>query len=63
MRRLDALPLTTSRPELSLQTSVHVKTYRDVLEEYRAHAETKSLAPDGTLCVGATDGTAAASVQ
>jgi hypothetical protein len=33
-----------------------MKTYRDVLEEYRAHAETKSLASDGTLCVGATTG-------
>jgi hypothetical protein len=35
---------------------IYVKTYRDVLKEYRAHAETKSLAPDGTLCVGASMG-------
>ena len=35
---------------------VYVKTYRDVLDEYRAHAETKSLAPDGMLCVGPTLG-------
>jgi hypothetical protein len=35
---------------------VYVKTYREVLDEYRTHSETKSLAPDGTLCVGATTG-------
>jgi hypothetical protein len=33
-----------------------VKTYRDVLDEYRRHPEAKSLAPDGTLCTGATVG-------
>jgi hypothetical protein len=35
---------------------VRVKTYRDVLAEYRRHPETKSLAPDGTLCSGQTVG-------
>jgi hypothetical protein len=35
---------------------VRVKTYRDVLAEYRQHPETKSLAPDGTLCTGTTVG-------
>jgi hypothetical protein len=48
--------LTTARSDYADARSVRVKTYRDVLEEYRAHAETKSLASDGTLCVGATTG-------
>ena len=48
--------LTTMRSVYASARSVQVKTYRDVLDEYRAHAETKSLAPDGTLCVGATSG-------
>jgi hypothetical protein len=48
--------LTTTRSDYADARSILVKTYRNVLEEYRAHAETKSLAPDGTLCVGATAG-------
>jgi hypothetical protein len=36
--------------------AVHVKTYRDMLAEYRQHPESKSLAPDGTLCTGSTVG-------
>jgi hypothetical protein len=48
--------ITTSRPEHLSPDVVHVKTYRDVLDEYRTHAEAKSLAADGTLCVGATSG-------
>jgi hypothetical protein len=47
---------TTTPSDYATARSVRVKTYRDVLEEYRAHAETKSLAPDGTLCVGTTTG-------
>jgi hypothetical protein len=35
---------------------VCVKTYRDVLVEYRQHPESKSLAPDGTPCTGTTVG-------
>jgi hypothetical protein len=35
---------------------VQVKTYRDVLDEYRRHPETKSLAPDGAVCSGTTVG-------
>jgi hypothetical protein len=35
---------------------VEVKTYRDVLAEYRIHAETKSLAPTGVVCDGTTCG-------
>jgi hypothetical protein len=48
--------LTTIRSDYATARSARVKTYRDVLEEYRAHAETKSLAPDGTVCGGATTG-------
>ena len=48
--------LTTLRSDYASARSARVKTYRDVIEEYRLHAETKSLAPDGTLCVGATTG-------
>jgi hypothetical protein len=35
---------------------VRVKTYRNVLAEYRRHPESKSLAPDGTPCTGTTVG-------
>jgi hypothetical protein len=35
---------------------VQVKTYRHVLDDYRRHPETKSLAPDGTVCRGSTIG-------
>jgi hypothetical protein len=35
---------------------VQVKTYRDVLDEYRRHPEAKSLAPDGSMCSGTTVG-------
>jgi hypothetical protein len=35
---------------------VEVKTYRDVLAEYRRHAETKSLASTGKVCDGTTVG-------
>jgi hypothetical protein len=35
---------------------VRVKTYRDVLDQYRHHPEAKSLAPDGGLCRGTTVG-------
>jgi hypothetical protein len=33
-----------------------VKTYRDVLDEYRRHVEAKSLASDGTIGSGSTVG-------
>jgi hypothetical protein len=36
--------------------AVRVKTYRDVLDQYRTHPEAKSLAPDGGLCRGTTVG-------
>lgn len=32
------------------EAAVRVKTYADVLAEYRVHSEPKSLAPDGTPC-------------
>jgi hypothetical protein len=35
---------------------VGVKTYRDVLDRYRTHAEPKSLGPDGLPCTRATIG-------
>jgi hypothetical protein len=35
---------------------VRVKTYRDVLDEYRTHVGAKSLAPDGGLCRRTTVG-------
>jgi hypothetical protein len=35
---------------------VRVKTYRDVLDDYRTHVEAKSLAPDGGLCRRTTVG-------
>jgi hypothetical protein len=49
----------TIRAESSLYVVpgvVEVKTYRDVLADYRRHAETKSLAPSGAVCDGATRG-------
>jgi hypothetical protein len=48
--------LTTVRSDYADARSVRVKTFCDVLEKYHAHAETKSLAPDWTLCVGTTTG-------
>jgi hypothetical protein len=48
--------VTTKRSEYAVLDVVYVKTYRDVLDEYRAHAETKSLAPDGSMCSGSTIG-------
>jgi hypothetical protein len=35
---------------------VQVKTYGDVRDDYRAHPEAKSLAPDGAVCRGSTVG-------
>ena len=35
---------------------VCIKTYRDVVDDYRRHAEHKSLAPDGSLCGPTTVG-------
>jgi hypothetical protein len=40
----------------AVQGEVQVKTYRDVLDEYRRHPEAKGLAPDGRVCSGATVG-------
>jgi hypothetical protein len=48
--------ITTSRSDHIAAGVVRVKTCRDELEEYRAHAETKSLAPDRTMGVGGTMG-------
>src|SRR5262249_53419538 len=36
--------------------TVRIKTYRDVLAEYRGHPEDKSVAPDGGLCRRRTRG-------
>jgi len=46
----------TTSPSLYASSSVRVKTYRDVLDQYRNHTEAKSLAPDGGACRGATAG-------
>jgi hypothetical protein len=48
--------ITTFRSDHIAAGVVRDKTYRDVLDEYRAHAETKSLAPDGKECIGPTTG-------
>src|SRR5262249_13302892 len=47
--------ITTSQ-SLYETSAVRVKTYRDVLDQYRTHVEAKSLAPDGGLCREATVG-------
>jgi hypothetical protein len=39
--------ITTALPDGTISDHVRVRTYRDHLAEYRAHAEAKSLAPDG----------------
>ncbi|MBI5869642.1 MAG: hypothetical protein HZB44_01605 [Actinobacteria bacterium] len=38
------------------KTFVQIKTYGDVLEDYRAHPEAKSLGPDGNVCDRKTKG-------
>ena len=44
---------TTSQPS---SRTARVKSYRDVLDEYRAHPEPKSAAADGSRCDRATVG-------
>lgn len=39
-----------------IQGLVKIKTFRDVLNQYRVHSEAKSLGPDGELCSQATRG-------
>jgi hypothetical protein len=48
--------ITSERSDYVVRGLAQVKTYRDVLDEYRGHPESKSLAPDGTLCRGSTVG-------
>jgi hypothetical protein len=47
---------TSERSEYAVRDLAQVKTYRDMLDEYRGHPENKSLAPDGGLCRGSTVG-------
>lgn len=44
------------RDAMRAHAEVLVKTYRDVLGEYRTHPESKSLGPDGQPCNRATAG-------
>jgi len=48
--------ITSTSSDYAVLGEVQVKTYRDVLDEYRRHPETKSLAPDGAVCSGTTVG-------
>jgi hypothetical protein len=48
-------PITTTTSPYATSV-VRVKTYRDVLDDYRTHPEAKSLAPDGGLCRRTTVG-------
>jgi hypothetical protein len=48
--------VTSKRSEYMVSDVAQVKTYGDVLAEYRRHPETKSLAPDGTPCTRSTAG-------
>jgi hypothetical protein len=48
--------ITAERSDYIVSDLAQVKTYRDVLDEYRGHPEGKSLAPDGALCRGSTVG-------
>jgi hypothetical protein len=43
-------------PEERVENDIEVRTYGDVLAEYRWHPEAKSLAPDGEQCRGKTSG-------
>ncbi len=46
----------TTASTLYATSAVGVKTYRDVLDQYRNHVEAKSLGPDGGHCRGTTMG-------
>jgi hypothetical protein len=48
--------IRTGASPYAVPGEVRVKTYRDVLDDYRRHPESKSLAPDGTPCTGLTVG-------
>jgi hypothetical protein len=48
--------LHTGSTLYAVPDTVRAKTYADVLRDYRLHPESKSLAPDGTVCTGSTTG-------
>jgi hypothetical protein len=48
--------ITASSSLYAVPDVVRVKTYGDVLAEYRTHPETKSLGPDGNVCSKETRG-------
>jgi hypothetical protein len=50
-----AYRITTEAP-LYATEAVRIKSYRDVLGDYRTHPETKSAGSDGTLCTRRTSG-------
>ena len=48
--------IVTGRRESLDETTILVKSYRDLIEELPGHPEPKSAGPDGKPCTGATRG-------
>ena len=54
LRSNSSYRITTTRE--STETTIHVKSFRDVLREYQSHPEAKSSGPDNEPCARSTSG-------